>query len=175
MIDKILNSKKIAIFGWPATGKSTLGEALSNKLEIPMYSLDLIRWKNSINGKKDDEAFLKEYYKILECDNWIIEGNALDWIDERLNQADVLLFFESDTKTSINNFIKREEKIKNLEEVRKSFDKENEETLDKTIEWIENRYSKKIEKLRLKLKDYKEKLVILNNYNELNKIINELK
>ncbi len=38
-------------------------------------------------------------------------------------------------------------------------------------DWIENRYSKKIEKLRPKLINYKDKLIIVHNYKELDKLI----
>lgn len=122
----------------------------------------------------NDGLFLENYKKILEYDKWIIEGNALDWIDDRLEKADILIFFESDIKTSINNFILREEKINKSEELRKSFDERITQPLEKTIEWIKNRYSKKIEKIRIKLKNYEKKLIVIANYEELNKIINEL-
>lgn len=171
---EILNSKKIAIFGWPASGKSTLGEYLSNKMNIKLYPLDLIRWKNSNGTTKDDNQFLEEYNKILKYDNWIIEGNALDWIDDRLDNADVLIYFESDVETTINNYLLRENKINNREEIRKSFDTNNNQPIEKTIDWIKNRYSKKIVELRKKLKNYQEKLIIINNYEELSKLINKL-
>lgn len=174
MKDKILNSKKIAIFGWPATGKSTLGEYLSKKMNVKMYSLDLIRWNNSKDGIKDDDAFINEYNNILKNNEWIIEGNALDWIDSRLNQADILIFFDSDVETTIANFLQREEKLKRSEELRKSFDANNNQPVEKTIDWIKNRFSKKIVELRKKLEDYQEKLIIINNYEELTKLINEL-
>lgn len=174
MKDIILNSKKIAIFGWPATGKSTLGEYLSNKMNIKMYSLDLIRWNNSKDGIKDDNLFINEYNNILKNNEWIIEGNALDWIGTRLDQADVLIFFDSTVETTITNFLKREERINKLEEIRKSFDTNINQPVEKTIDWIKNRYSNKIVELRKKLKNYQEKLIIINNYEELTKLINEL-
>ena len=59
----------------------------------------------------------------------------------------------------------RENKIANGKEERLAFDKENEPDV---IEWIRTRYAKKIEKLRIDLKDYKDKLVVIHNYDELN-------
>ena len=108
----LLESNKIAIFGWPATGKTTLGQLLSRKLGIKLYSLDIIRWKYSENGIKNNERFLKDYKNIIKKDKWIIEGNALDYIDSRLEKADLLIFFESNIEECIKNYTTREIKVK---------------------------------------------------------------
>lgn len=167
--NKLFSAKKIALFGWPASGKSTLSNVLSKKMNIDAYSLDIIRWKYINDGVKDDSKFLEEYNKILELDSWIIEGNALDFIDSRLEKADVLIFFDSTIEQSINNFLLRDNKIKNGEEERINFD--NSKSCDDTIEWIRERYSKKILKLRPRLSNYENKLIVINNYDELDKIL----
>ena len=165
------NPKRIALFGFPASGKSTFAKILNEKYNIPVYSLDLIRWKNVKNGEKDEEYFVKEYEKIINLDEWIIEGNALDYIDSRLEKSDVLYFFDTGVADCINNYIKREENVKNGEE-RLAFDTKM--TSDNTIEWIKTRYAKKIEKLKIKLENYKDKLIIIHNYDELNNEIEKL-
>ena len=157
--------KKIALFGFPASGKSSFAKYLNEKTNIQVYSLDLIRWSNMKNGKKDEEYFKEEYEKILDRDEWIIEGNALDYIKSRLEQADILYFFDTGVDECIKNYLNRENKIANGEEERLAFDKENEPDV---IEWIRTRYAKKIEKLRIDLEDYKDKLVVIHNYDELN-------
>ncbi len=48
---------------------------------------------------------------------------------------------------------------------------DNKKTIKNIQDWIENRYSKKIEKLRPKLINYKDKLIIVHNYKELDKLI----
>ena len=171
--EKILEAKKIAIFGWPATGKSTFGKYLSELSEIPLYPLDLLRWNNMKGNQKDDEQFLVEYNKILSKDEWIIEGNALDWISSRLEQADMLFFFESTTEKCIDNYKLRQQNIENGIEKRINFVKED-KPMEETINWIKNRYSKKIDALRLQLKDYDDKLIIINDYEDLDKILKEI-
>ena len=165
-------ARKIAIFGWPASGKSTFGKLISEFNGIELYSLDLIRWKYSENGVKDDEKFLNDYHNILKNDSWIIEGNALDFIDSRLEQADLLIFFDSTTERCIKNYYDREARVSSGEEVRINFD--STKSHDEMTSWIENRYSKKIEKLRPVLKNYKEKLIVINDYDELNDFIKKL-
>lgn len=169
MITKLLTAKKIAIFGWPASGKSTLGNFLSKHLNIKVYSLDLIRWQESKNGIKDASKFIEEYELILKESEWIIEGNALDWIDSRLEQADVLIFFDSTIDKCIKNYTNREQRIKLGKETRLFFD--TSKTTSDTIDWIQNRYAKKIENLRPILKNYKDKLLVINNFEELDEII----
>lgn len=171
-ISDLLVSKKIAIFGWPASGKSTFGDFLSQKIKIELYSLDEIRWKYITDGIKDDSKFLNAYEKILEKEKWIMEGNALDWIDSRLEQADILIFFDSTIEKCIENYENRENKIKLGEEKRLHFD--TAKTSNDTIDWIKNRYSKKIEKLKPNLSKYKNKLIIINNYEELNDIMKKI-
>jgi len=157
--------KKIALFGFPASGKSSFAKYLNEKTNIQVYSLDLIRWSNMKNGKKNEKYFKEEYEKILDKDEWIIEGNALDYIKSRLEQADILYFFDTGVDESIKNYLNRENKIANGEEERLAFNIENETDI---IEWIRTRYAKKIEKLRIDLKEYKDKLVVIHNYDELN-------
>lgn len=172
LVNKLLQAEKIALFGWPATGKSTFGKFISNKLNIELYSLDIIRWKYSKYGIKDDSKFLEEYEEILKKDRWIIEGNALDFISSRLEQSDALIFFDSSVEKCIENYKNREEKVKSGEEKRLNFDETK--SNNDTIEWIKNKYSKKIEKLRITLKDYNGKLIIINNYEELSDLINQI-
>lgn len=168
-VDNLLSSKKIAIFGWPASGKSTLGNILSNRLGIELYTLDEIRWKYSRDGVKDDNKFLNEYEEILRKESWIIDGNALNWIDFRLEKADILIFFDSTIEKCIENYQNREVKVQSGMEERLHFDVSK--TSSDALDWIKNRYSKKIEKLKFKLAKYDSKLIIINNYEELNGII----
>lgn len=168
MTDKLLISNRIAIFGWPATGKSTLAELLKEKLNLPLFSLDNLRWKGLNNGKKDDEAFLAEYNKILTKNKWIIEGNALDWIDSSLNLSDTLIFFDSSPEQSVKNYLDRQQKVKSGKEKRVGLNLDL--NIDNTTEWIKTRYANKIVNLRPKLQQYKDKLIVIQNFDELEKI-----
>lgn len=170
MIDKLLNAKRIAIFGYPACGKSTLSQYLSELLNIKVYSLDNMRW-NTSTSKKDNKLFLEEYDNILKSSKWILDGNALDWIIARLEQADILIFFDATIDQAINNYLNRSNNIKDGLERRINFSKEGEIDNDTTIEWIKNRYSKKIEKLKMVLPFFVDKLIVINNYEELDDLL----
>lgn len=174
MIDKIYNAKRISLFGYPACGKSTLSEHLGNVLNIPVYSLDKIRWNNTSYDTKDENMFLEEYQKIINKEKWIIDGNALDWIDSRLEKSDILIFFDATVDQAISNYKKRSENIKKGIEKRINFDNEVYTSEEETIEWIKDRFTKKVFKLKNVLPNYVDKLIVINNYEELNNILAKL-
>jgi len=82
---------KIHIIGGPGSGKTFLAEKLSNQLGIRHYDLDELQWDNKANdyGTKRDpgerDALLK---KILQQDDWIIEGVYYAWCARCFEDAD---------------------------------------------------------------------------------------
>ncbi len=89
--------KKVAVFGKPANGKSTLSKALSEATGLPLYPLDAILYLP--NGDEvDREAYNVEHDNILSSDQWIIEGfsplNSLDSFYKRLEAADTLIYID---------------------------------------------------------------------------------
>jgi adenylate kinase family enzyme len=87
--------KKIAIFGKPGNGKSTLSKKLSSTTGISLYALDSILYKP--NGEEvDRKSYEKAHENILFSSEWIIEGfgpmNSLDSFNKRLKEADTLIY-----------------------------------------------------------------------------------
>ncbi len=177
LFKKIKTAKKIAIFGWPATGKSTFAVELARIKKIEVFCLDDIRWKYCENGEKDNKKFLAEYLKILEKDEWIIEGNALDYISSRLENADLLFLFNSTAEKSIEQYkLRREKLLKNkMEGASLDVTYKIHLNLDGFEEWVKTRYAKKLERLYPAFEAQKEKIFVIENFAELNKIILELK
>ena len=99
--------KRIAIFGKPGGGKSTLAEQLSKTLELPLYALDLIEYKK--NGEKVSiEEYEKSHNKIINGDKWVIEGFGYRqsfW--SRLESTDTLIYVDLPYKTHYCLVIKR--------------------------------------------------------------------
>lgn len=87
-------SKKILALGNAAGGKSRLCRALSKKLNIPMYSLDLILWKPGWILTPDEEYHQKQA-ELLQHDKWIIEGLApLKHVEACFQEADTIIFVD---------------------------------------------------------------------------------
>jgi adenylate kinase family enzyme len=89
-----LAMKKVAVFGNAGGGKSTLARRLTELTRLPLYPLDLIRFKAG-GGPVPHEEYLKAHAEILRRDVWIIDGFgcvASAW--ERFGAADTLVYVD---------------------------------------------------------------------------------
>jgi adenylate kinase family enzyme len=89
--------KKIAVFGKPGSGKSTLSKKLASATGIQLYALDAILY--NVNGDEvDRESFHEAHEDILSSSEWIIEGfgpmNSLDSFNRRIEEADTLIYID---------------------------------------------------------------------------------
>lgn len=89
--------KKIAVFGKPGSGKSTLSKNLASAANIKLHSLDSILYKE--NGEQvDRKAYDEAHENILSSESWIIDGfgpiDSLDSFNKRLVAADTLIYIE---------------------------------------------------------------------------------
>jgi len=86
--------KKIAVFGKPGGGKSTLSRKLSVATDIKLYPLDLIEFKKN-GARVSIEEYAVAHADILESDNWIIEGlGTLKSLRSRIDEADALIYVD---------------------------------------------------------------------------------
>jgi adenylate kinase family enzyme len=86
--------KKIAVFGKPGSGKSTLSRSLASVSGIQLYHLDSILYKK--NGDLIDRQIYDEAHtKILSSDSWIIDGfGPMNSFNKRLEVADTLIYID---------------------------------------------------------------------------------
>jgi len=86
--------KKIAIFGKPGGGKSTLGKQFSIETGIDLYPLDSIEY-NKDGNRVDDEIYKEHHNKIIASDSWIIDGlGTIESFNSRLEAADTLIYID---------------------------------------------------------------------------------
>lgn len=64
---------KIAVFGKPGGGKSTLSQQIAAATSLPLYQLDLVQYRRG-GDKVPDEEFLRLLAEILAKDRWVIDG-----------------------------------------------------------------------------------------------------
>ncbi|MBJ7537647.1 adenylate kinase [Marinomonas transparens] len=85
---------KIAVFGKPGSGKSTLCKNLASATGITLHALDSIVYQK--NGDLvDRETFNEEHEKLLSSDSWIIDGfGPLGSFNKRLEAADTLVYID---------------------------------------------------------------------------------
>ncbi|MCA1064870.1 DNA topology modulation protein (plasmid) [Rossellomorea sp. AcN35-11] len=85
--------KKVVLIGSGGSGKSTLARQLGEKLKIKVYHLDALFWKpNWVGVPKDEQR--KVQNKLVNKEEWIIDGNYGGTIDIRLNAADTIIFLD---------------------------------------------------------------------------------
>jgi len=92
--------KKIAVFGKPGSGKSTLSKNLALATSIKLHALDSILYKN--NGDLvDRKMYHEEHENILSSESWIIDGfGPFESFNKRLDAADTLIYIELPYVTS---------------------------------------------------------------------------
>ncbi|WP_295893915.1 adenylate kinase [uncultured Vibrio sp.] len=86
--------KKVAVFGKPGSGKSTISKALASVTKIPLHQLDSMLYK--ANGDAvEKETFNAAHRDVLSNDRWIIDGLGLmGSFNERLDAADTLIYID---------------------------------------------------------------------------------
>ncbi len=90
---KAVIGNRILVIGCPGAGKSTFARALREKTGLPLYYLDMI-FHLSDKTTVTSEEFDEKLHAILKEDKWIIDGNYLRTMPERMQFADTVFFLD---------------------------------------------------------------------------------
>lgn len=86
--------KKVAAFGNTGGGKSTLSKQLSEITGLPLHVLDKIQYQAG-GTEVSPEDYKRAHQRILETDQWIIDGfGCMETLWLRLDKADSLIFVD---------------------------------------------------------------------------------
>ncbi|WHY88952.1 AAA family ATPase [Neobacillus novalis] len=101
--------QKIHIIGSVGSGKTTLARTLSAKLKVPHYELDNVVWKRCTSGdiRRSDEERNEYLNSIIHTDAWIIEGVHYEWVAQSFQNADMIIFLDTDYSKRTYRIIKR--------------------------------------------------------------------
>jgi adenylate kinase family enzyme len=85
--------QRILVIGCCGSGKSTFSKQLSHKLDLPLVQLDRLFW---LPGwiEREYEEFENLMQSELEREVWIIDGNYLKSLPQRLEYADTVIFLD---------------------------------------------------------------------------------
>lgn len=100
--------RRIIILGTTNSGKSTLGNALGEALDIPVVHLDRLRHLPHTNWQirpKDEFAALHDA-AIAEAE-WIMEGNYSELMPQRLARATGILVIDAPLPTRYRRYLHR--------------------------------------------------------------------
>ena len=97
---------RILIIGSNGAGKSTFARALAEKTCLPLVHLDQIHWRDSWERRPAEEF---EAIVLSEAQNacWIIDGNNVKSLHQRLPFADTVFWFEFPPIICFFNILKR--------------------------------------------------------------------
>ena len=150
---------KIHIIGGPGSGKTFLAEKLSKELGIPHYDLDDIQWDNSAKSygtKRAPQERAVMLDKILQKDDWIIEGVYYAWCGRCFEDADKIYLLNVPRRTYryriIRRFIRRKLGIEKGK-------KETLKSLTALLKWADKFQRENLVEIKKILKNYPDKVI----------------
>ena len=85
--------KRVAVIGCPGGGKSTFSRALRDRVDLPLYHLDAIYWREDRTHLSREE-FYPLMREIIAREEWIIDGNYQSTLEWRISACDLLIFLD---------------------------------------------------------------------------------
>lgn len=85
---------KIAVFGKPGGGKSSLSVQIATVTGLPLYQLDNIQYLAG-GVKVPDDVFARHHADIVATENWVMDGfGTLQTFQALLASADILVYVD---------------------------------------------------------------------------------
>lgn len=91
---------RVLIIGCPGAGKSSFARKLREKTGLPLSYLDNL-WHRPDKTTVSREQFDSELNKIMRNDRWIIDGNYLRTLPERLRLCDTVFLLDYSVENCI--------------------------------------------------------------------------
>ena len=93
-IEKRENFNRIHIIGGPGSGKTTLARELAVYLEIEAYELDKIAFTGPDFEDRPLAERIADVHAIASRPAWITEGLFVQWTDELLTEASIIVWLD---------------------------------------------------------------------------------
>lgn len=121
------------MIGCPGSGKSTFSRALHNITGIPLFHLDMMYWKSD-RTTVEKAVFRERLSRVIQNNEWIIDGNYGSTIELRLQACDMVVFLDYPLDVCLSGISERRGKARSD---MPWFESENEEDED-FIEFIKS-------------------------------------
>lgn len=159
--------KKILIIGDAGRGKTAMAQKLSEKVNIPYYSMDNITWIKKFNEKRNTKDSIDKTDQIYSLNQWIVEGSSNYLIKPGINKAEIVFYLTfKNILAQWWSLIKRHHKREN-------------ETLLQLLKLLRHVFYKKYRlgyiKKRVNLsglfQKYNSKIIYLYNHKDIDKLV----
>ena len=160
---------KIAIIGYSGSGKSTLAEKLGEKYGVPVLHLDAVHHMPGWQSRPRESEIEIVSKFLTENDGWVIDGNYKKvCYEQRLNEADSILFLSFNRFSALNRAMKRYRKYKG--QVRPDLGEGCPEKMDlQFVRWILHGGRTRKKRLHYKevVKTYADKITVLKTQKQI--------
>ena len=85
--------QKVIVIGSPGAGKSTFARKLRDLSGLPLFYLDMI-WHRPDRTNISREEFDRRIAGIIKAPSWILDGNYLRTLEQRLRFCDTVFFLD---------------------------------------------------------------------------------
>lgn len=106
MNDEMKILDKIIIIGSPGAGKSYFARELSEKTGLPLFHMDNIYW-NEDKSHISREELQNEIARIIEEDAWIIDGNYISTLEQRVQASQMVIFMDCSVEQCLDGIRER--------------------------------------------------------------------
>ncbi len=167
---------KVLVLGNAGSGKSTFSKNLGEILNLPIYTLDNLYFRNSWNVFPDREEFKLLVMTIIKEAKWIIDGNYMYTLEDRMINAEVIILLNIPAYLCFFRIIKRW--LKYYGKVRPGMIIGCKERIDiKLLVEMFQFYKRKESIIIDKMKFYstKKNIIFLNSPKQVNEFLQQLK
>ena len=84
---------RILVLGCSGSGKSTLSRALGQALDVPVFHIDQLFWKENW-VESSDEDLAATLTEIAAMEHWIIDGNYSRFLSHRIDRAEEIIYIQ---------------------------------------------------------------------------------
>ena len=166
--------EKIIVIGCPGSGKSTLVFKLKELLKVPTMHLDKVYHIDNDTRISTEELIQKVDEFAASSDKWIIDGNYISTMEQRIKLADTIILLDLDSKLCVENALARSKKERQAD-MAAGFDvsKISQEFLDYIAKFKETT----LPRIMAYFEQYKDKkeFIILKSYEEIDKFYESVK
>lgn len=98
--------KKIIVIGSPGSGKSYFSKRLHELTGIPLYHIDNLYW-HADRTHITREELRERFVEIMKQPEWIIDGNYISTMEQRIQGCETIFYLDFSTKQCIEGIKSR--------------------------------------------------------------------